>query len=468
MMKKYLAVLVVSTIAAATQAQDLSKQIKEFEAYVENARKDWQVPGMAVAVVKDGKVIFKKGFGVRQVGTNQAVDTQTVFACASTTKAMTAVWMGMLVDEGKLNWNDAVTMHLPDFKLYDPYVTRELKIRDLLIHNSGVGNADFLWGVMDIPPTEVVRKMEQVRPSYSLRSSFIYQNIFYLIAGQVIQKVSGQTWEEYISQRIFKPLNMTRTVPLLKMVKDANHSTPHYFYDQSIRAITPSSADNVGPAGSVNSTIDDMGIWMQCMLDSTKYNGGRLLKPSTWAEMFKPQTLVPASQFYPTMQLIKPNWMTYGLGWFQHDYKGKKINYHTGSLAGEVAIHAQLPEAKLGVYVFGNYDHAEVRHAIVYKTFDLFALGGNRDWSKEFLKLYRDLKAKEEKSEKDFEAKRMIATKPQRAMEAYEGTFTSELYGTAEVKLVNGSLRIVTNNFLAATVQHWHFDTFRGDYDKRW
>ncbi|MFM7853417.1 MAG: DUF3471 domain-containing protein, partial [Flammeovirgaceae bacterium] len=146
----------------------------------------------------------------------------------------------------------------------------------------------------------------------------------------------------------------------------------------------------------------------------------------------------------------------------------KKINYHTGSLAGEVAIHAQLPDAKLGVYVFGNYDHAEVRHAIVYKTFDLFALGGNRDWSKEFLKLYRDLKVKEEKLEKEFEAKRAAGTKPSLPMTAYAGKYTSDLYGTAEVTLTDGGLRIVTNNFLATTVQHWHFDTFRGDYDKRW
>lgn len=467
-MNKFAAVVLMSAIVASTHAQDLNKKVKEFDAYVENARKEWQVPGMAVAVVKDGKVIFKKGFGVRQLGTNQAVDTQTIFACASTTKAMTAVCMGMLVDEGKVNWNDAVTRHLPDFKLYDPFVTRELKIRDLFIHNSGVGNADFLWGVMDIPPAEILRKMEQVKPTYSLRSGFIYQNIFYLVAGQVIQKVSGQPWEEFITQRIFKPLNMTRTVPLLKLVTDGNHSLPHYFYDNAIRAITPSTAENIGPAGSVNSTIDDMSVWMQCMLDSSKYYGGRLLTPNTWAEMFKPQTLVPASQFYPTMQLINPQWTSYGLGWFQHDYKGKKVNLHTGSLAGEVAIHAQLPDAKLGVYFFGNLDHAEVRHALVYKTFDLFALGGNRDWSKEFLRLYGDIKANGEKAERDFEAKRVADTKPSLPLTAYEGKYIDPLYGEAEVKIENGSLKITTNNYLTATVQHWHFDTFRGDYEKGW
>ncbi len=449
-------------------AQDLSKQLREFDTYVDNARKEWQTPGLAVAVVKDGKIIFKKGYGVREIGTTNLVDTQTIFACASTTKALTAVCMGMLVDEGKVNWNDPVSKYLPDFKLYDVNVTRELKIRDLFIHNSGVGNADFLWGVMDVSSEEVLKKMELVRPSYSMRSSFIYQNIFYLVAGKVIENVSGQKWEQFIVNRIFKPLGMNRTFSQLANVKGNNQSKPHYFYNNAIRTITPSSPDKIGPAGSVYSCVDDISLWMQCMLDSSKYNGGRLLKPATWTEMFKPQILVPASEFYPTMQLIKPNWMTYGLGWFQHDYKGKKINYHTGSLAGEVAIHAQLPDSKLGVYVFGNYDHAEVRHALVYKTFDLFALGGNRDWSKDFLKLYGDIKAQGEKAEKDFEAKQVANTKTSLPLSAYEGKYTDKLYGEAEVKIIDGSLKITTNNFLTATVQHWHFDTFRGDYEKGW
>lgn len=467
-MKKISVYLVVIFLSHSIFSQDLTKQLKEFDTYVDNARKEWQVPGLAVAVVKDGKIIFKKGYGVREINTNNLVDTQTIFSCGSTTKAMTAVCMGLLVDEGAVNWNDPVTKYLPDFKLYDVHVTRELKVRDLFIHNSGVGNADFLWSVMDVPSDEVLKKMEWVEPSYSLRSSFIYQNIFYVVAGKVIEKVSGQKWEQFIVERIFKPLKMNRTFSQLAQVKEVNQSKPHYFYNNAIRAITPTSADKVGAAGSVYSCMDDISLWMQCMLDSSKYAGGRLLKPNTWVEMFKPQTIVPTSQFYPTMQLIKPNWTTYSLGWFQHDYKGKKINYHTGSLAGEVAIHAQLPDAKLGVYIFANYDHAEVRHALVYKTFDLFALGGSRDWSKEFLKLYGDLKAREEKAEKDFEAKRVANTKPSLPLPAYEGKYSDKLYGEAEVKIVDGSLRITTNHFLTATLQHWHFDTFRGDYEKGW
>ena len=468
MQKRLTFLFIAICIAKFLIAQPLATQLKEFDTYIEKSRKEWQVPGMAVAVVKDGKVIFKKGYGVSQLGTTNVVDIQTIFACASTTKAMTAACMGILVDEGKVKWDDAVIKHLPEFHVYDPYVTRELKIRDLFTHTSGVGNADFLWGVMNVSSDVVLKKMIEVEPSYSLRSSFIYQNIFYLTAGKVIEKVSGQKWADFIQAKIFQPLGMERTFPTLAAAKDANHSKPHYLVNGSIKTIEPTYADEIGPAGSVNASIEDMAKWMVCMLDSSKYERGRLLKKSTWVELFKPQVIVPASQFYPTMQLIKPNWMTYGLGWFQHDYKGKKINYHTGSLAGEVAIHAQMPDSKLGIYVFANYDHAEVRHALVYKAFDLFALGGNRDWSAEFLKLYQGIKAKSDQVEKDFEAKRMSNTNPSRSLEEYAGKYTSPLYGELEITLADKKLLFNTNNFLKATLTHWHYDTFRGMFDKDW
>jgi CubicO group peptidase (beta-lactamase class C family) len=405
---------------------------------------------------------------VRELGTTNAVDTQTLFACASTTKAMTAMCMAMLVDEGKVKWDDAVINYLPDFQLYDPYVTRELKIRDLFTHNSGVGNADFFWSIMSIPGDEVLSKMKMVKPSYSLRSSFIYQNIFYLYAGKVIEKVSGQPWEEFIQKRIFQPLGMTRTYPMLKMVNDPNQSNPHYLIENKITVIKRTNADAIGPAGSVWSCLDDMSKWALCMLDSSKYAGGRLVKPSTWVELFKPQVMVTASQFYPTAQLTKPNWTTYSLGWFQQDYKGQKVNFHTGSLAGETAIHGQLPDSKLAIYVFGNYDHAEVRHALMFKAFDHFALGGTRDWSSEFHTLYSNIQAGADKEEKVFEAARMVNTKPSLSLDEYTGTYTDPLYGEVIITLENEDLILVANQYLKARVSHWHYDTFRGWFDKRW
>ncbi|MBY0433747.1 MAG: serine hydrolase [Cyclobacteriaceae bacterium] len=455
-------------IAQKKTTTDLDKQIQSFDAYVENGRNQWNVPGLAVAVVKDGKVIFKKGYGVRELGKTDPVTTETQFACASTTKAMTAVCMGMLVDEGKVKWDDAVIKYLPEYQLYDPFVTRELRIRDLFIHNSGVGNADFVWSMMDIPVEEILRKMRDVKPSYSMRSSFIYQNIFYIAAGEVIRKITGKPWETFIQERIFTPLGMTRTVPMMRYIKGTDYTKPHDRVESIIQPIGHTKDDAVGPAGAAWASIDDMGKWMACMLDSSKYAGGRLLTAKTWVEMFKPQTLVPASEFYPTMQIIKPNWTTYGLGWFQHDYKGKKINYHTGSLAGLVAIHAQLPDERLGIYVFGNLDHAEVRHALVYKAFDHFALGGSRDWSTEFKELYDKLRDKGEKEEKAFEAKRVANTKPSLDLAAYTGKYKDPLYGETEVSVNGNQLIININNYLTAKLDHWHYDTFRGWFDKKW
>ncbi len=461
-------ILLFFNALAAGQPVSTDPRVKSFDQYIENARKQWEAPGLAVAVVKDGKVILKKGYGVRELGKPDPVTPETMFACASTTKAMTATCMGMLVDEGKIKWDDAVITYLPELQLYDPAATREIKIRDLFVHDTGVGNADFLWGDMDIPPDEVLRKMRDVKPSYSLRSSFIYQNIFYLAAGKVIEKVSGIPWDQFIRTRIFQPLAMTSTVPFLKEVKSANMTMPHYSVEGKITVIEHTSADNIGPAGSVWSNIDDMSKWMICMLDSSKYDGGRLLSKKTWVEMFKPQVLVPPGQFYPTQQLTKPNWTTYGLGWFQHDYKGRKVNFHTGSLAGAVAIHAQLPDERLGIYVFGNYDHAEVRHALMYKAFDQFALGGTQDWSTDFKKIYDKQAANGEKSKKEFETKRVLNTQPSLPIENYAGKYNHPSFGTVEISVVSNQLIIALNNFSRATLEHWHYDTFRGWNEKKW
>jgi len=461
----YLSILCL--INFSLRGQTIEQKIKDFDTYVEKSRVQWQMPGMAVVLVKDGKVILKKGYGVRKLGDKAPVDDQTLFVCASTTKAMTAACMGILVDQGKVKWDDPVITYLPTFQLYDPYVTRELKIRDLFIHDSGVGNTDFLWGNMSISSQEVLDKMKLVKPSYSLRSGFIYQNIFYLAAGQVIEKVSGLTWEKFIKQNIFDQLGMTRTVPFLKEATDANKAAPHFLVENSIQVIEHTSADEIGPAGSVWSCANDISKWVACMLDSSKYTGGKLLSAKTWTELFKPQMIVPDG-FYPTMQIIKPNWTTYGLGWFQHDYKGKKINFHTGSLAGAIAIHGQLPEAGLGIYVFGNYDHAELRHALVYKAFDLFALGGNRDWSTEFLAHYKKINDKVEKEVKDFEAKRVNGTKPSFDLSEYAGKYSDPLYGQVEITVSENSLLVNMNSFAQAKLDHWHYDTFRGWYDKRW
>ncbi|ULQ55669.1 serine hydrolase [Flavihumibacter rivuli] len=439
-----------------------------FDAYAKKAMEDWRVPGMAIAVVRDNKVVYRKAYGTTRLGTGKAVDEQTLFACASTTKAMTAACMGMLVDEGKVKWTDPVIKYLPDFRVYDPYVTRELQIRDLFIHNSGVGNADFLWGYNTLDSDGILRQMALVKPSYSFRSSYIYQNIFYLVAGKVIEKVSGMTWAAFMDQRIFRPLGMSRTKAELRLVKDDNIATPHYVIDSVVQPIVRDTADQVGPAGSVYSSIEDITKWVSCMLDSSKYSGGRLVKPETWKELLRPQVILPAEEFYPTQRLTHPNFLTYAMGWFQHDYKGKKLNMHTGSLSGEVAIHGQIPEVNTAVYVFANLDHAEMRHALMYKAFDLYALGGNRDWHQEMFALYQSIQKNRAQQVKEFESKRVTGTKPSHDLKDYAGVYEDPLYGKIEITLQGDRLLLVLNDRGKGKLEHWHYDAFKMQWDEKW
>jgi hypothetical protein len=204
------------------------------------------------------------------------------------------------------------------------------------------------------------------------------------------------------------------------------------------------------------------------MLDSSKYEGGRLVKPETWNELLKPQTLVTKEEFYPTQQITKPNFTTYAFGWFQQDYKGRKLNFHTGSLDGAIAIHGQIPEEKTGVYLFANLDHAEVRHALMFKAFDQFALGGDRDWSAEFLQLYTEIKNENENKRKENELKRVLNTHTSLPLEAYTGKFEDPLYGSVEISLQNGELKALLNKTAWGKIEHWNYDTFRLIYDKKW
>ena len=441
------------------------------DAYVESARNEWKIPGMSVVVVHDGKVLLSKGYGVRELGKTEPVDARTLFGVMSTTKAMTAVAMGLLVDEGKVTWRDKVIKHLPDFRIGDPYITQELEIRDLFTHNSGLSSTDFLWArTPELPADEAVRRMQYARPSYSFRGGFQYHNGMYLVAGKVIEKVSGMPWERFMTERVFGPLGMNSTVPTLESaMKNANRSSAHFEIKKNIEVIPEMTIDSVAPAGSVWSNAEDAAKWMTYLISGKRADGKDLLKPGTLDEIFKPQVILP-SNFYPTFSLIKPKWTTYGLGWFQHDYRGEKVDMHTGSIAGRTALVGLMRDKKLGVYVFGNLDHAEARHGIIYKVFDTFAFGdpNGRDWNAEFKKMYDKREADQEKEYETTVAKRLKDTKPSLPVNAYAGKYSDPFYGTVEIRVVDGKLRAVVSKELTADLVHRHIDTFTAVWNKRW
>ena len=439
--------------------------------YIESARSDWNIPGMSVVVVKDGKVVLSKGYGVRELGKTDAVDTKTLFGAMSTTKAMTAVAMGLLVDEGKVSWRDKVVKHLPDFRIGDPYITQELEVRDLFTHNSGLGSTDFLWArTPELPADEAVRRMQYAKPAYSFRGGFQYHNGMYLVAGKVIEKVSGMSWERFMTERVFRPLGMTDTHPTLAdAMKHANRSSAHYEIKKTIEVIPEMPIDSVAPAGAVWSNADDAAKWMSYLISGKTADGKDLLKPATLEEIFRPQVILPPN-FYPTFTLIKPKWTTYGLGWFQHDYRGEKLDMHTGSIDGRTALVGLLRDKKVGIYVFGNLDHAEARHGIIYKAFDLLAFAdtNGRDWNAEFKKMYDKRASESEKAFAAVMAKRLPDTKPSRPLSDYAGTYSDPLYGSVEVKFSDGKLIVIAAKDLTAELQHRHVDTFTAVWNKRW
>jgi len=312
--------------------------------------------------------------------------------------------------------------------------------------------------------------MQYANPAYSLRSSFIYQNIMYLVAGTVIERVSGVPWEQFIRDRLFTPLGMKNSFPNLSLSKSyLDRSASHFEVKGKIEAIAEMPADSIAPAGAVWSNADDIGKWVTFMLGDGTWNGKVLIKPDTIKEIFKPQVIVPGPQFYPTIAITKPHWMTYGLAWFQHDYRGEMVNFHTGSLDGRTAIIGLMRDKKLGVYIFGNLDHAELRHALMYKVFDVFAFGDNsRDWSSEFKTLYDGIKEQSRKRTETTRAMRKLGTAPSLPLAAYAGRYSDPFYGSIDIEFVSGKLRASVGNGLWADLQPWQFDSFMGTWNKKW
>lgn len=482
-----LALLAVPAGPLAGQEAATGFDPEDFDSYVAEAVETWGAPGLAVAVVKDGELLFERGYGVLELGEPARVDAHTRFAIGSTTKAMTAAAIGMLVDGGKVAWDDPVTRHLPGFLLSDPWVTRELRVRDLLTHRAGLGNADFLWYEQETTSEEILDRVRYLRPAYSFRSSYIYQNIMYLAAGEVIEAASGLPWEAFVETRIFEPLGMTETVALASRIEGRpNVAVPHDMVpaeadgeggpahrplpEDRLVPIGNASVDPVAPAGSVWSSVHDMSLWLRFLLaDGVASDGERLLEEGTVGELFTPQIVLREGMFYPTARLTEPDFMSYGLGWFQQDYRGRKVDFHTGSIDGMVAIVGLIREQGLGVVVLANRDHVELRHALMLRVFDLFDPHGEpRDWSAELEELYDGIAAAARTEREERFPERVEGTTPSHPLADYAGSYEDPLYGTVEVTREGDGLRLEYGPGLQGPLEHWHYDTFRVSFDAAW
>ena len=467
--RNLLFVLVV-TVAQSAIAQSVAQPDYEaFDRYVASAVSDWEVPGLAVAMVHGDRVVFAQGYGVRTVGEDDSVDVHTLFANASTTKAFVSMSVGMMVDEGRVGWDDPVVHHLPHFRLGDPVATHELTVRHLLSHRTGFGDPSYLWYGTVEGFDEILPRLRFLKPQSGWVAPYSYNNVTYATAGELAARAAGMTWEELVQGRILTPLGMTDTYTNTWSAADQeNVATPHYRLDGSIVPTGRYETDNIGPAGAMYSSVLDMTKWIRMLLDSGQINGERLVTAETLAELMTPQVLIRKDRFYSTANLTHPNFTAYGMGWFLQDYRGHKVAFHTGSIDGMVAIVGLLPASRVGIVVFANRDHAELRHALMYRAFDLHLGGPMRDWSRELLAFYDSVEADGEAQRDEIARKRVLGTKPSLNLDAYVGIYADSLYGSVEVTREGDGLVGTRSPFLIADLEHWHFDTFRSVWRNRW
>lgn len=460
-----LLVVLLFVVPLAARAQSLDARVKEIDEYATKAGRDWKVPGFALAIVKDDKVVFTKGYGVRKLGETAPVDEHTLFAIASNSKAFTAAALGTLVDEGKIKWDDPATKYLPGFQLYDPYATRELTVRDLLSHRSGLATfgGDLLWYEANYDRQEILRRIRFLKPTSSFRSRYGYQNIMFLAAGEIVPSVTGKSWDDYVRERFFAPLGMRRTVTSIAAFKNMdNIAAPHNELDGQLRVVRYSNVDAAGGAAAINSSVADMAHWLRLLLARGKHDGKQLFSAAVSREMWMPNTIIPigeqAEKFNPTR-----HFHAYGLGFFLSDYQGRKVASHGGGLDGMISQVAMMPEENLGLVVLTNSE-TPLSTALVNKVFDtMLGVAARRDWSAEMLERTRQGELAARAEEKMIEASRRANTRPSLALSDYAGNYGGEMFGEARVTEENGKLvvRLVPSPNFVGDLEHWHFDTFR-------
>lgn len=450
---------ILAAFVSPAGAQEVG--VSELDALLEAQRAAWKIPGMAVAIVKDDAIVLSKGYGVRAVGGADLVDDHTLFAIGSTTKAFTAVALGILVDDGRLAWDDRVVSHLPGFALHDAYTTQEITFRDLIAQRSGLPMANLMWLGGQHDRTELLRRIRHLEPEASFRSAFSYQNVLYTMVGQAIEAVVGTRWDGFLAERLFKPLGMERTNTSVDSLAGlANVATPHALIDGDPRIVPYRNIDHVGPAGSINSTAADMAQWLRLQLGGGAVDGRRLVAETTLAETRRPQIVMPLegplAAFYPEARSL-----AYGMGWVVSDYHGRTLLDHGGGIDGMTSLVALVPEEKLGVAILTNLQLPAPPYWIVYTILDQYLGADTTDWSKRFQELAAQMSARPE-------AKRVPGTRSSLPLEGYAGIYSSAPLGEVVVESQARGLRFLYGS-LAGRLEHWHFDTFRLSWsDRAW
>jgi CubicO group peptidase (beta-lactamase class C family) len=419
----------------------------------------WHFPGAAVAIVKDDKVIFVKGYGVKEAN-GTPITPDTLFEIGSTTKAFTTAAMAILVDEKKMDWDDPVRRHLDYFHLADPCADSLVTLRDIVSHRTGLGRHDELWDNTPLGREDVIRRIGSVRLTKPFRSAYQYQNIMFITAGQAVAAAAKTPWEDFVRTRIFEPLGMSHTRTSVADWNTSEHASGHRWDDESAE-VTPHTFvddDNVAPAGSIKSSARDMAQWIRMQLNDGMLDGKRVVSAEALGETKMPQTVIRVEG---TTRDGNPetNLEAYGLGWVIQDYRGELLISHGGALNGFRTQVDLLPHQKAGFVVLINLGRSSATVALRNTLADLLLGRPSRDWNAYYLGREKLSQEKAEEEKRKQEAKRHHDTKPSRELEAYAGTYESTAYGEAVILVVDGGLTLKWSR-LTLPLTHVHFDTF--------
>jgi CubicO group peptidase (beta-lactamase class C family) len=447
------AILLFATSAIAIDLEKVDR-------LVDASLKTWQSPGAAVAVIENGKIVHVKGYGVREAGKPDPVTADSLFEIASTTKAFTALTVALLADDGKLDWDDPVRQHYKTFRLLDPLANENVTVRDLLCHRTGLPRHDALWYRTNLTREEIIERIGAAKPNKQFRQQYQYQNIMFMTAGELVGKVAGSPWDDFIKQRIFEPLGMARTTTRYsEAVKHSDRAMPHRKSQEQISTFDWINFDNVGAAGCINSSARDLAQWVALHVNGGEFAGRRIVSQRNLEETYEPHMVIRADA---ASRALNPGTTqnTYAMGWNIAHYRGHRILGHAGVLDGFRARVTLIPETRSGIVVLANLGRTTLPEAVTNSLVDLLLDLPARDWDGLLKAAVTKQEAEDERKRQDKLRQRVKDTKPARPLSAYTGTYTEPAYGTVEVKEDAGQLLIQWANF-TAKLDHWHYETFR-------
>jgi len=455
------------TTPAQTKADKaLEAKLKKFRIFMNAEMKRWEVPGIGVGIVKDGKVIFAEGFGLRNVEKNLPVTPDTIFAIGSASKAFTSMDIGILVDEGKVDWDKPVQTYLPTFKLKDEVATIRMTVRDLVCHKSGLPRHDAMWYGSPLSRKDIFDRLQYLDFSADFRQTFQYNNLMFLTAGYLVGQVTGSTWEEFTQKRIFDALGMTSSNCSVEISKKSdNHSLPYLRIKDEIKAVPFRNIDNIGPAGSINSNVNDMLKWVLFHLNKGKVGDKQIISEAGQKEMYTPAMFIrePMLTVQPDGQSI----MSYGLAWFLETYRGHGLVHHGGAIDGFYFLNGFMPKDNCGAVILTNLGGTPFLQIAMGYVLDM-VLGLDPVWEKLSLEKWEKQKKEREEAkakEKEKEEARVKGTQPSHALKDYAGEYEHPAYGVIPVELSDGILKGKFNS-MKFKLDHWHYDVFKAEEEE--